>query len=224
MKLKLLKYTFLKYAILCVTSFLLGELSKYFLNIDKLIYYSLVQNLSKTQIKEFFEMQNQWKWVGYVFTPVFILLKTILVASVLYIGTFFYSKVKVTFKQLWDVVLKAEFLFLLVGVCKIIWFYFFQTTYTLEDLQYFYPLSALNIIGYQGLEPWFIYPLQTLNVFEVVYWFILAYYISRLASPTKNVSEYKPDLDFGIKIVMASYGSALLLWVVVVMFFTLNYS
>lgn len=224
MKLKLLKYTFLKYAILCVTSFLLGELSKYFLNIDKLIYYSLVQNLSKTQIKEFFEMQNQWKWVGYVFTPVFILLKTILVASVLYIGTFFYSKVKVTFKQLWDVVLKAEFLFLLVGVCKIIWFYFFQTTYTLEDLQYFYPLSALNIIGYKGLEPWFIYPLQTLNVFEVVYWFILAYYISRLASPTKNVSEYKPNLDFGLKIVMASYGSALLLWVVVVMFFTLNYS
>ena len=218
------KHTFLKYAVLCIALFLSTEFLKYILKFEVLIYNSLSEHLTSKQIKNFFEMQNQWKWVGYVFTPVFILLKTILVASVLYIGTFFYSKVKVTFKQLWDVVVKAEFLFLLVGVCKIIWSYFFQTTYTLEDLQYFYPLSALNIIGYKGLEPWFIYPLQTLNVFEVVYWFILAYYISRLASPTKNVSDYKPDLDFGIKIVMASYGSALLLWVVVVMFFTLNYS
>jgi hypothetical protein len=216
--------TFSKYVVLCIALFLSTEFLKYILKFEVLIYNSLSEHLTSRQIENFFEMQNQWKWVGYVFTPVFILLKTILVASVLYIGTFFYSKVKVTFKQLWDVVLKAEFLFLLVGVCKIIWFYFFQTTYTLEDLQYFYPLSALNIIGYKGLEPWFIYPLQTLNVFEVVYWFILAYYISRLASPTKNVSDYKPDLDFGLKIVLASYGSALLLWVVVVMFFTLNYS
>lgn len=217
-------HTFTKYAILCIALFLSTEFLKHILKFEVLIYNSLSEHLTSRQIENFFEMQNQWKWVGYVFMPVFILLKTILVASVLYIGTFFYSKVKVTFKQLWDVVVKAEFLFLLVGVCKIIWFYFFQTTYTLEDLQYFYPLSALNIIGYKGLEPWFIYPLQTLNVFEVAYWFILAYYISRLASPTKNVSDYKPDLDFGLKIVIASYGSALLLWVVVVMFFTLNYS
>lgn len=198
--------------------------SNYFINTDELLLNHLYSKLTINQINEFLSFKKKTDLISYFILPLIYLIKTILVTIVLYIGTFFYSKVKVTFKQLWDVVIKAEFLFLLVGVFKIVWFYFFETTYTLEDLQYFYPLSALNIIGYKGLEPWFIYPLQTLNVFEVVYWFILAYYISKMASPTKNVSEYKPNLDFGLKIVMASYGSALLLWVVVVMFFTLNYS
>ena len=112
-------------------------------------------------------------------------------------------------------------MFLGVGVLKIIWFYFFQTSYTLEDLQYFYPLSALNIVGYQGLESWFIYPLQVLNLFELAYWLLLAYFIGKLAFTEKDKG--KP-MDLGFKIVASSYGSALLLWVVVVMFFTLNYS
>jgi hypothetical protein len=47
---------------------------------------------------------------------------------------------------LWGFVIIAEFVFLLVPIFKIIWFYFFQTNYTLEDIQYFYPLSALNIV------------------------------------------------------------------------------
>jgi hypothetical protein len=41
----------------------------------------------------------------------------------------------------------------IIPIFKIIWFYFFQTNYTLEDIQYFYPLSALNIVDYKELEP-----------------------------------------------------------------------
>lgn len=92
----------------------------------------------------------------------------------------------------------------------------FQTNYTLEDLQYFYPLSALNIVGYKGLESWFIYPLQVLNLFELAYWLLLAYFIGKLAFTEKDKG--KP-MDLGFKIVASSYGSALLLWVVVVMFY-----
>jgi hypothetical protein len=111
--------------------------------------------------------------------------------------------------------------FLGVGVLKIVWFYFFQTNYTLEDLQYFYPLSALNIVGYKGLDAWLIYPLQVLNLFELAYWLLLSYFVGMLAF----IEKYKgKPMDLGFKIVASSYGSALLLWVVVVMFFTLNYS
>ena len=100
-------------------------------------------------------------------------------------------------------------MFLLVGIAKIIWFYFFQTNYTLKDIQYFYPLSALNIVDYKGLEPWFIYPFQTLNLFELAYWLILAFYIGKAT---------ETNMDNGLKIVASSYGSALLLWVITVMF------
>mgnify|MGYP003395149940 CR=1 FL=1 len=73
----------------------------------------------------------------------------------------------------------------------------------------------LNIIGFKGLEPWLIYPLQTLNLFEIAYIIYLSYQIGYLT---------KTNADNGLKIVSYSYVPALFLWVVVVMFFTLNYS
>ena len=190
-------------------------------NIEELQINFLKVKLTDDQINKYLDFQKKWEWVSYSLLILFLIIKTTIIASVLYIGTFFYSKAKVTFKQLFNTVVKAEFVFLSVGVLKIVWFYFFQTNYTLEDLQYFYPLSALNIVGYQGLESWFIYPLQVLNLFELAYWLLLAYFIGKLAFTEKDKG--KP-MDLGFKIVASSYGSALLLWVVVVMFFTLNYS
>lgn len=198
-----------------------NELVKTILNTDKLIYFYLSERMSAETLRDYFKFHHKWNFLELFFLPILFLIKITLISSALYIGTFFYSKVKVTFKQLFNAVVKAEFVFLLIPVIKIIWFYFFQTNYTLEDLQYFYPLSALNIVGYKGLEAWFIYPLQVLNLFELTYWLLLAYFIGKLAFSEKDKG--KP-MDLGFKIVMSSYGVVLLLWVVVVMFFTLNYS
>ena len=211
----------IKYLILVFFYIISTFLTEFILKTDELFYSFLAEQYSINQINKILNFQEKWEWLSSIIIPIFILLKTTIVASVLYIGTFFYSKVKVTFKQLWNIAVKAEFLFLLVGVAKIVWFYFFKTNYTLEDLQYFYPLSALNIVGYQGIDVWFIYPLQVLNLFELAYWLLLSYYIGKLAFTPKDKG--KP-MDLGLKIVASSYGSALLLWVVVVMFFTLNYS
>lgn len=212
---------FLRFCLLVLITGVLNFFTENYLDLEKAFFNSFSDRLTFEQIKSYFDFQKKWQWVSYAIIPIFLLIKSTLVASVLYVGTFFYSKAKVTFKQLWSVAVKAEFVFLLVGVCKIVWFYFFQTSYTLEDLQYFYPFSTLNVIGYKSVEPWFIYPLQTFNLFELVYWLLLSYYIGKLAFTAKDKD--KP-MDLGFKIVASSYGSALLLWVVVVMFFTLNYS
>jgi len=210
-----MKNNSLKFIFLCVLLILISIILTELLHLKELLYNSLADQLTNKQIEHFFEMQKKWQWLGYFFVPILLLIKTSLIASTLYIGTFFFSKIPVTFKQLWGFVISAEFVFLLVPVFKIIWFYFFQTNYKLEDIQYFYPLSALNIVGYKDLEPWFIYPFQTLNLFELAYWLILAYYIGKAT---------QTSMDLGLKIVAYSYGSALLLWVVTIMFFTLNYS
>lgn len=162
------KNVFLKYIILLSLLILITEITNKILNINNLIYNSLAEQLTTQQINDYFEVQKKWQWLGYLIVPIILLIKTSLIVSVFYIGTFFFSKTLVTFKQLWHYVITAEFIFLLVPLFKIIWFYFFQTNYTLEDIQYFYPLSALNIIGYKGLEPWLIYPFQVLNLFELV--------------------------------------------------------
>ncbi len=188
---------------------------KYALKIDLLIYNSLSDKLTQDQIKGIINIQEKWQWISYVAIPLLFLLKIYLIASVLFIGTFFFSKINLTFKQLKNVVIKSEFIFLIVSFTKVVWFYFFQTNYTLEDIQFFFPLSALNIIGYKGVDTWLLYPLQTLNLFEVAYIIYLSYQIGYLT---------KTNADYGLKIVGYSYVPALLLWVTVVMFFTLNYS
>lgn len=216
-----MKVTFTRYILFVFAIFIINETTNYVLAFDKLLSNSLIEHLTSKQIEKYFDFQKKWQWVSYVIIPLFLLIKTTLIASVLYIGTFFYSKVKVTFKQLLNAVIKAEFIFLLVGVAKIIWFYFFQTNFTLEDLQYFYPLSALNLIGYKNLEAYFIYPFQVLNLFELGYILLLSYYVGKLAFTPKDRGL---PMDFGLKIVVSSYVPALLLWVAIVMFFTLNYS
>jgi hypothetical protein len=194
---------------------LMAEIANYILNFKILLYNSLAEKLTHKEIKDLFSFQEKWQWVTYIFVPLLLFVKSSLIASVLYIGVYFFSKATVTFKQLWAVVVQAEFVFLLVPVFKTGWFYFFQTNYTLEDVQYFMPLSAINITGYHDLATWFIYPLQVLNVFELVYIVYLSYQIGHLT---------QTNADRGLKIVGTSYLPALLLWVVVVMFFTLNYS
>lgn len=201
--------------LLSLALILLGEATKAILKIDALQYSSMAEKLTSQQLNQYFEFQNKWKWVSYFFIPIYIAIKTSIIAIVLYIGTYFFSQKEVVYKSLWTIVIKAEFVFLLVGIAKIIWFSFFQTKYNFEDIQYFYPLSALNIIGYKELETWFIYPFQTLSLFELTYWLILAYLIGK---------ETETNMDKGLKIVAYSYGPTLLLWITTIMFFTLNYS
>ena len=215
---------FIKFIILTLALILSSELLKLVLGFDKLLQNSLSEQLTATQIENYLQIQHKWKWVGFGFVPIYLFLKTIIISLIIYVGAFFHSKNEVKFKSIWNVIITCEFIFVIIPIFKIIWFYFFQTNYTFADLQYFYPLSALNIIGYKNIDAWFIYPLQILNVFEVAYWLLLAYYIGRIASYSISDIHNKYPIDYGLKIVTSSYGSALLLWVVVVMFITLNYS
>jgi hypothetical protein len=202
--------------IVLISILVLGnEITKVALNFDKLIYTSLIEKLSQSQIQDYLLIQDKWEWVSYIIIPVLILIKTLIIASFIYTALYFFSKSKISFLNILSPVLKAEFIFLLIPISKTIWFYFFQTNYTLEDLQYFYPLSALNIIGHNGLEPWLIYPLQTLNLFELAYIIYLAYEIGKLTNT---------NTDNGFKIMMYSYVPTMLLWACVVMFLTLSMS
>lgn len=195
------------FTFLIILYFLITSLSNLTLFNDDL-FFSLVGD----NVEEILKTRKKIEYFGYFFIPIFFFVKILVIAAILDAGCFFFGK-EIKYKKLFNIVVKAEFVFLLVIVFKTAWFYFFQTNYTLEDLQYFYPLSALNIIGYEGLQPWFIYPFQVLNLFELAYWVILAYLIGK---------ELNENTDKGMSIVASSYGVSLLIWVVGVMFFTLN--
>jgi hypothetical protein len=206
--------SYLRYVLLSITFFVMTEINNKLLNIKDLLRHFLSEFLTQSQVNNYLEFQDKWHSLTYLYILFIILIKTSVITTILYIGLFLLNK-ELKYRLLWDITLKAEFIFLLVPILKIIWFTFFQTQYDLNDIQNFYPLSALNIVGYKGLEPWFIYPFQILNLFELSYIIYLGFQIGRLTN--KNT-------DYGLKIVGLSYVPALLLWAATVMFFTLNYS
>ena len=201
------------YISLIIGTFISVFLLNLFVISDELISEYFSNSISTDQLIKILELNQKWQWLGYVLLPVILLLKIAVISSVLYMGTFFFEK-KIAYKRLFTIVTKAEFIFVLVALVKLLWFVF-QDDYTLQDVQSFYPLSALSVVGYQELQPWFVYPFQTLNLFELAYWIILAWLIGK---------EIQSTTDKALKIVASSYGSALLIWVVAVMFFTLNVS
>jgi hypothetical protein len=198
--------------ILIIASIFLSLIINQILQIDNLYISSLTDKLTYDQIQEFLNSQQKWQWLGYAIIPLSLLLKISIIAAIIDVGCFFFDK-EIKYKKLFNIVVKAEFVFLLVIVFKTNWFYVFKQDYTLLDLQYFYPLSAINITGYQNLQTWFVYPLQVLNLFELAYWVILAYLLGK---------ELKITTDKGLSIVASSYGVGLLIWVVAIMFLTLN--
>ena len=175
---------------------------------------SLSEQLTATQVENLLNVQQKWQWVGYGFIPLLLLIKMSVTALALSIACMLTDR-QVPYKRFFVIVAEAEIIFLLVPIYKIVWFYFFQPQYTLEDIQFFYPLSLLNLTDYKQIEQWYVYPLQVANLFEVGYWLLLTYLLGKILKIS-----FKERFYF----IASSYGILLLLWIVVVMFFTLNYS
>lgn len=209
-----MKRQWIPFLFLILISLFLVFLTESLLKTPELINNFLQTEYSKQEIEEIYKVSKNWSFLKYVASFLLIIIKIALVILVISVGLFFFNY-KISLGKLFKIVSIAEFLFLIVPFIKIIWLIFVLKDYELLDIQYFYPLSALNIVGYEGLDPWFIYPLQVLNLFELAYWFILAYLLGK---------ELNISMDKGFKIVASSYGPALAIWVVAVMFFTLNYS
>lgn len=204
------------FIILSVSTILLSILLKYLLNIDELVLNIYGDELTQKQINQLSESQNKWSWIIYIMTPLIILMRTSLVAICLRIGLFIYDiENKTKSKDIFRVALVGEFVLLAVVCSKLLYFYFIKTDYTLEVIQQFSPLSYTNFLDISKVEPWLIYPLQTINLFEIAYFFVLVYGLHKLL---KN--KYAKSFE----IVAVSYGSGLAIWLGLVMFLTLNMS
>lgn len=189
-------------------------LTNKFLSLEDLIYGFYSEQFAKEQIEQIIQNQEKWSWISYAIIPVLVLIRGGLVALCLNVGLFFYdTENKIKFKQLFRIALLGEFVLVLVGFVKLLYFLFIKTNYTLQDIQQFYPLSYINFLDIENLEPWLIYPLQTINLFEITYFFVLVYGVHKLL---------KNNYWKSFEITAASYGTGLVIWLGLVMFVTLN--
>ena len=196
--------------------FIIIFLSSTFLSTDDLIVEHYSDLLSNDQLSQYLENKKEWWWISYSIIPIIILIRTSLVSFCLSVGLFLYDiENKIQFKQFFRIALIGEFVLVFVGAFKLVYFYFFKIEFTLQELQQFYPLSYINFLDVENLEPWLVYPLQTVNLFEIMYFFVLVFGMHKLL---------KNNYWKSFEITAASYGTGLLIWLGLVMFLTLNIS
>ena len=197
---------------------LLIFLDKTYISTDSKIFDFLAKDYPSSVVQSYMESQKKWWWVSYVITPIMIGIKVLLVAFCLNFVKIISEKLEqVKFRDILTVVLMAEFVFVIAGFYKFFNFYLIDTDYTLETLQTYYPLSLINYKEAISTEKWLAYPLQLVNVFELMYWGVLAWGIWQLAD--KKIS-YQRSLGY----VALTYGIGLLFWVGVVCFLILSVS
>jgi len=204
-----------KFFILVVVSIVIAFAVKSLMITDSLYHNSLAEQLSAEQIDSLISLSNQWAWLGYLLVPVFYLLKCSVIALCIGLAIFLISD-KFEYEKVFDAVVTAEFVFIIPALLKLFWFLFFDTDFTIADLQNFHPLSILNLVENENLTAWQRYPLQIMNLFEVLYWFVLGYGLSI------ELPQFKLPKAMGI--VASSYGLGLVIWMVAVMFLTLSAS
>ena len=177
-------------------------------------YYSLLGNrLGEERIAQLLEINKKYKWLGYVITPVLLLLKWLILAGVVYVGLFLFNK-EIAFRNCFKIVQLAELAMLFAAVAKLAWFMVYPPQ-TLEKVQYFYPLAITQLFNPNQIPKYLIYPLQQINVFEVFYWLFIAGGIQAFTQKTFAQS---------LKVTALSYGVAMAIWCLVIVFIQLQFS
>lgn len=215
----MLKNNLLHYAILVAIMLLFTYELTVFIQTDQVVAKSLSEKYTQDVIAKYLDMRHQWSWIGYVFVPVALFLSTSLTALVILLVIELYyvhdTNLKIKFKDTWRIVLTAQWCSVASILIKTIWFGFFHTKYSMEELQSFSPLSVINLFDVNSMNKLFVYPIQLLNVFELAYWIVLIIGIKKLMQMSWMRS---------FQLVFFSYGMTLILWIVVAMFITLNFS
>lgn len=180
---------------------------------DGIYYQSFGEKLATERIAKMIEQSQKWQWLSYVFMTVIVLIRIGFTTTCLYSGLFV-ANLKVRFRDLFKVALLADFVFVLAGLVKLVILIFFKEVNTLDDLQ-FQPLSLMQFFDKGSVDSLLVYPLSLISIFELLYWLALAWLLTGVIE--------KP-LSSSLKTVASSYGTGLLLWVLFVMFLTVNLS
>ncbi|WP_143960345.1 sulfate ABC transporter permease [Litoribacter populi] len=139
--------------------------------------------------------------LNYLWTPFALLWKFTLTAFLLWIGTFLFG-FKVKYGEIWKFVLVAELVFIFPELIRLLYFAAIPPENYLE-IRNFYPFSIFSILTTDNIPNRFHYPLQALNLFEVIYWFLLAVGIHAVTGKAYQTC---------LALVLSSYGVGLLLW------------
>lgn len=140
--------------------------------------------------------------IQYLSVPIFLAWKWTWTSLMLWIGCFMFGY-RIHFNQLWKMVMLSEILFFVPEILKVIWYSMFYNDPSYNDYLAFYPFSLINFLDYTQIAPKYLYPLKSLNLFELIYWPILIVGIYFLSGKKVKISAY---------IVLSTYVLFFFIW------------
>lgn len=200
------------FIIYCLFLTAINYLTQSFLITNDVFHNSYAEQLSYDRIEELIDGQTKWAWIVYAILPLIYTLKFFLVACCLLVGSMFFD-LKLKFSEAFRIALLADVVFIIPMLIKVFWFLVVQKEYVLQDIQQFSPLSIISTFDTKTLGLLWFYPLQILNVFELLYIFLLGFWVYQFGAKS---------YEKGLNMVLGSYVPALFIWVILVMFVTLN--
>ena len=127
----------------------------------------------------------------------------------LFIGSFFYAEMNgKKFKDWWGVAMVAQSVMLAYSVILCAVNIGFGANKAMELTTY----TSLLFLGGEKIEPWVRMPLAAINVFEVLYWVVMALLVGGLCGTRFGKS---------FKFVMSTYGVGYLFYIAFLMFLML---
>ena len=182
---------------LCIVTFLVLFAKKSLVE-NETVAFQILQEEGRFGI---FQLLNTLQFLA---IPIIYAYKATLIAFVLWTGAFMFGY-KITYKQMWHVALVAETVFLLPEFVKIMWFILIDRQPELQEIISFYPLSLMNLFDSAVVADNFQYPLKALNLFEVLYWFVLVEAVHLTANKKWN---------YAFAIVFTTYVPLFLFWII----------
>lgn len=200
--------------ILIVLYISLSVFDQVFIFTEEFIYRSLSNEFSESVIEALITSENQFGWIAYVVSPLIIMLKILFVTFCITTGAILTDS-EFTFRYIFRSATYSEYVFLISQAVFSFNLYFNRDALNIENVGSYFPLSMLSYFGTENVVPWLHYPLQTLNLFEVAYILCISWLLSK---------QWKTYFIESINIVLPSYGIGLLIWMVLVVFLTLQIS
>lgn len=179
---------------------------------EEFYYQNLSSQLPGNVVEDLLESRQQLWWTAYLVQVVILLFKVLFAVLCIFIGVVL-SDFKSSFHELFRSVLLAEVVFITAQLIYLSNLYNHRSEISFETIIDHYPLSILMFLGAENVATWLHYPLQTMNFFELVYILLVSWLLSR---------EWKTGTIETINTVLPSYGTGLLIWMVLVVFLTIQ--
>lgn len=142
LKIKLV-YWFL--IIICVQIFL-RYLSQIWIYKDD-VYFDLFQNdFSREEIFDFLDRKEKYVWLNYLLQSVGTICKITLLSIILNTGLLLY-KIEVKNSYLLNSLILCEFIFFIPKIVTLIWFGFFEQSFSISDIDNFHVGSILILLA-----------------------------------------------------------------------------